>query len=38
MPGSEFVDGTWIVRFAADEELAGRVSSAELRSSLNQTF
>lgn len=38
MASSEFTDGTWIVRFAPDQGLSGRLTSQALRTSLSQTF
>jgi hypothetical protein len=37
-PGTEFAAGTWIIRVAPDQGLAGRLSAQELRTALNQTF
>jgi hypothetical protein len=38
VPGTEYSNGTWIIRIAPDQGLSGRLSAQDLRTSLNQTF
>jgi hypothetical protein len=38
VPGTEYSNGTWIIRMTPGQGLSGRLSAQELRTALNQTF